>query len=466
MQGGTTQDGGGEGKSTPHGRSAQWGGAPPSAIEPPPDVLVDDAQSSHDDGSTVGASSSSQSLPHSDGQGHIGVSPPNPLMRKSCDLCYESRLKCVMTASGKCEQCIIRGFKCVMRPAKKRGRPPLDEATIADRAERRAMGLLPRVGQKLPRADTSGYALAPTMPYLTMPAYPGGYMAPMVPQQGTGMGTMGGCGLLPYGAQGCNQPMGHAAGAALQASPEGALVSLPSAGAAQQAPGYAPAGPGAAGPCAPVQMQSVTVTNADHQTMQYCPPPPRAPHPYLATSDPLLPPTPHFSAGIGAPPQPIMHHPPAGPQAHISNHHAAYACGQLPYPAAHQLPLQATPPAQDRLIAELALAKEQIARQQGLLDLHRIVDGGRPSAEARPPKGTEAAAAASALTAIRTAATPSSHIQPPHAWPNPPPPLHAQPPHAWPNPPLPPHGQPYQTWPIPPPSSHTQPSYAKHSGPL
>ena len=148
--------------------------------------------------------------------------------------------------------------------------------------------------------------------------------------------------------------------------------------------------------------------------MQYCPPPPRAPHPYLATSDPLLPPTPHFSAGIGAPPQPIMHHPPAGPQAHISNHHAAYACGQLPYPAAHQLPLQATPPAQDRLIAELALAKEQIARQQGLLDLHRIVDGGRPSAEARPPQGTEAAAAASALTAIRTAATPSSHIQPPH----------------------------------------------------
>ena len=50
---------------------------------------------------------------------------------------------------------------------------------------------LPRVGQKLPRADTSGYAFAPTC-RTSMPAYRA-LPAPMVPQ-GDGMGTMGmGC---------------------------------------------------------------------------------------------------------------------------------------------------------------------------------------------------------------------------------------------------------------------------------
>ena len=37
---------------------------------------------------------------------------PAPRLRKACDLCHENRLKCVMTPTGKCEQCTARGFEC------------------------------------------------------------------------------------------------------------------------------------------------------------------------------------------------------------------------------------------------------------------------------------------------------------------------------------------------------------------
>jgi hypothetical protein len=72
------------------------------------------------------------------GDAGILSAPQQSRLRKACDLCHEGRLRCVMTANGKCEQCISRGFRCVLRPEKKRGRPRLDEATIAERAARNA----------------------------------------------------------------------------------------------------------------------------------------------------------------------------------------------------------------------------------------------------------------------------------------------------------------------------------------
>ena len=77
-----------------------------------------------------------------------------PKQRQSCQTCHEGRLRCVMTPSGKCEQCIARGWQCVKVLEKKRGRPRLDEATVRERAAKRAQGLAPSTQQLANSCET------------------------------------------------------------------------------------------------------------------------------------------------------------------------------------------------------------------------------------------------------------------------------------------------------------------------
>jgi hypothetical protein len=97
-------------------------------------------------------------------------------LRKSCDLCHEGRLRCVMTANGKCEQCIMRGFKnCIMRAEKKRGRPRLTEEDIAERSARHNSSGPSKSRGKAPKEpDQFDYIGQASSYYYASPNYPGG----------------------------------------------------------------------------------------------------------------------------------------------------------------------------------------------------------------------------------------------------------------------------------------------------
>ena len=48
-------------------------------------------------------------------------------MRAACESCYERKVRCIMTSSGECQQCIEKGRKCERSHEKKRGRPRLSD---------------------------------------------------------------------------------------------------------------------------------------------------------------------------------------------------------------------------------------------------------------------------------------------------------------------------------------------------
>ena len=48
-------------------------------------------------------------------------------VRAACESCYERKVRCIMTSSGECQQCIEKGRKCERSHEKKRGRPRLSD---------------------------------------------------------------------------------------------------------------------------------------------------------------------------------------------------------------------------------------------------------------------------------------------------------------------------------------------------
>ena len=132
-----------------------------------------------------------------------------PRLRKACDLCHEGRLRCVMTKNGKCEQCIVRGFNCILRVEKKRGRPRLDEATIAERVARSAAD---RAHQSYLYNSSGALGNVPAYPCSAMVPSNSGHLTTMPPgYQGSAMAMPGqpNLPLLPpqlYGDPYCFQP--------------------------------------------------------------------------------------------------------------------------------------------------------------------------------------------------------------------------------------------------------------------
>jgi len=69
-------------------------------------------------------------------------------LRKACDRCHCHRSRCIMTSSGKCEECLARGIECKRRLEKKRGRPLVTAANIDQHLERRQQRVRTKLAAK------------------------------------------------------------------------------------------------------------------------------------------------------------------------------------------------------------------------------------------------------------------------------------------------------------------------------
>ena len=258
-------------------------------------------------------------------------------LRKACNLCAKSRLKCTMLPTGICKHCTARGVVCQQQHEKKRGRPLITADNITQLIKRRkraperthsakATGVVPTGTEATGIRD---WPAPGSIPYINEYAIQAGYLAgiqagarapqmrydsnyppycyPAVPAlpyeevqrmtQSFGAGGYAMYAAFLQQATGAHQfGYGHATPAVPYAAPNAAFIlNIAAMGAAAE-------GIAAAGVLCPPPLLSPPLLPPPHFPLPLLPPQ-LLPPPLLPPPLPPLPPPPHFPLPHFPPPQ-------------------------------------------------------------------------------------------------------------------------------------------------------------------